>query len=155
MSATEQPIKIIGRNRKAFRDYTIDERFEAGIMLVGSEVKTLRGGRVTLAGAHLRITRHEAFAMGIDIPEYAGANQFNHEVDRPRKLLLHKRQIEKLERELRQRGTAAPILSIYFKGKNVKVEIGLARGRRKTDKRDVIKERDAKRDMGRALRGKQ
>ena len=85
----------------------------------------------------------------------AATSPRNHEVDRPRKLLLHKRQIEKLERELRQRGTAAPILSIYFKGKNVKVEIGLAHGRRKTDKRDVIKERDAKRDMGRALRGKQ
>ena len=115
----------------------------------------LRDGRVTLAGAHLRIAGNEAFVLGMEIPEYPQANQFNHQVDRDRKLLLHRREIEKLKRALRQRGTAAPILSIYFKGKHVKVEVGLASGRRKADKRQVIKERDANRDIGRALRGKQ
>ena len=154
MAADPTHIKMIARNKRALHDFSIDERFEAGVVLVGSEVKVLREGRVTLAGAHLRIDGNEAWAMGIEIPEYSHANRFNHEVDRPRKLLLHRREIDKLRRELRQRGTAAPILAIYFKGSNVKIEIGLAHGRRKADKRNVIKDRDAKRELGRAMRGK-
>lgn len=154
MAADTPPVKMLARNKKALRDFEIDDRIEAGIVLVGSEVKVLRSGGVTLAGAHVRIQRGEAWAHGIDIPEYAQANRFNHEVSRPRKLLLHRREIDKLERALRQRGTALPLLSIYFKGANVKVEIGVASGRRKIDKRDVIKKRNAERDIGRALRGK-
>ncbi len=152
--ADTDPIKIIARNKRALRDYVITDRFEAGVALVGSEVKVLREGRVTLAGAHVRVQGGEAWALGIEIPEYPQANRFNHETSRDRKLLLHRREIEKLQRELRERGAACPVLAIYFKGSRVKIEFGLARGKRKADKRELLKKRDAQRDIERAARGK-
>lgn len=153
-STADEHIKVIARNKRARFDYTIGDTFEAGIVLVGSEVKMLRQSKMTLAGAHVRIIGKEAFALGIQIPEYPQAHQFNHEVDRPRKLLLHRRELDKLSKALRERGTSCPILSVYWRGSNVKVEFALATGRRQRDQREVLKARTATREMDRARKGR-
>ena len=150
--AQDEHIKMIARNKRALRDYTIEDRFEAGIVLVGSEVKSLRDGKVTLAGSHLRIQGNEAFALGIEIPEYAHANRFNHEVDRARKLLLHRREIERLRGKINQQGFTLVPMKLYFSQGKVKLQIGLGKGKKHYDKRQDTKQRDAKRDMQRAKR---
>ena len=146
-------IRPIAHNKRAFHDFMISDKIEAGIVLAGSEVKVLRDGKVTLAGAHVRIIRGEAQVFGMKIPEYPQANRLNHEVERERKLLLHKRQIERIDRDLNQRGAAWVVLRLYFKGARVKVEIGLGRGKRQHDKRHDLKKRDAQREMDRAIKG--
>lgn len=150
--ASKDAVKVVASNRKAFHDYAIDETIEAGVQLVGSEVKVLRSGKCVLTGAHVRVVRGEALLFNVSIPEYPFAHQFNHEPDRPRRLLLHKREIEKIEKELRQKGTACVVTKLYFKGSRVKVELGLGTGKKAHDKRDAVKERDAKREIARALR---
>lgn len=142
----------IARNKRAFHEFSISDKLEAGIVLAGSEVKVLRDGKVTLTSAHVRVLSGEAFVFGMQIPEYPQANRLNHEVERPRKLLLHKRQIDRIDRDLNQRGVAWMVLRLYFKGARVKVEIGLGRGKRQHDKRHDLKQRDAKREIERALK---
>ena len=144
---------VIASNRRALHAYEVSHRFEAGIMLSGSEVKVLRQGKCTLTGAHVRIVGGEAWVMNMHIPEYAYANRFNHGVDRARKLLLHKREIARIERWLRERGASCVVLRVYFKGSHVKVEVATARGRKLHDKRQALKQRDADRHLARVRRG--
>ncbi len=149
----EAPIKVVASNRRARHEFELADTFEAGIVLVGSEVKVLRDGKCTLNAAHVRVVRGEAWLVGMTIPEYPFANRFNHEVDRDRKLLLHKREVERIERGLRERGTACIVTRVYFKGARVKAEIALGRGRKLHDKRQSLKQKDARREMRRAARG--
>lgn len=149
-SKDSEGIKLIASNRRARFDYEISDRFEAGVVLVGSEVKTLRGGKCVLQGAHVRVNAGEAWVHGMSVPEYPQAGRFNHDPDRPRKLLLHRREIDRLEVKLREKGTAAPVLRVYFKGGRVKLEFGVGTGRKHYDKRQALKKADAKRAMDRA-----
>ena len=144
--------KIICSNRKAFHQYAISQKLEAGIMLLGSEVKSCRANQVQLSDAHIRIMQGEAFLIGAYISEYTFSNQFNHETDRTRKLLLHRKEIERLHARLQQKGETAVPLSLYFLKGKVKVEIGIGKGKAQHDKRQDIKKRDVNRDMQRAMR---
>jgi SsrA-binding protein len=151
--AADDDVRVIADNRKARHDYEIFERFEAGIQLFGSEVKSIRAGKVQVAGAHVRVIGNEAWLVGMHIAEYAFSHQFNHELERHRKLLLHRREVDKLSAELRQNGLAAPLLRVYFRGRNIKVEFGLGRGRKAHDKRQALKTHDAQREIARHHRG--
>jgi SsrA-binding protein len=145
--------KVIYRNKKAFHDYFIEDRIEAGLVLVGTEVKSLREGRVSLQDAYAAIEDGEAHILNMHISEWPMATHFNHEPDRPRKLLLHAQQIRRLGIQIHQRGYTLVALSIYFTEKNrAKIELGLARGKRKHDKRETIRERDEKREADRERR---
>lgn len=151
-SRTTSSRRSVARNRKAFHDFHILERLEAGISLVGTEVKSLRGGHLTLTGSHVRILDGEAWLFGAQIPEYHHGNRMNHDPLRKRKLLLHAREIRKLEQAVRQQGLTIVPLEVYFQGPRVKVEIALVRGKRQADKRQDMAKRDAQRDVDRALR---
>jgi SsrA-binding protein len=142
---------VIARNRKARYDYDITETFEAGVALTGSEVKSLRKGRASLADAYARIRKGEVFLEQLHIPPYEEASYANHEPLRSRKLLVHRAQIRELTVALEAKGFTLVPLKLYFKGNHVKVELGLAKGRKKHDKRHAIAEREAKRDMDRNL----
>jgi SsrA-binding protein len=142
--------RVIASNRKARHDYEILERLEAGIQLVGSEVKSLRGGKVTFADAHVAFEGGEAFLYQLHIPEYVHANQFNHDPTRKRRLLMKQEEIARLEGKVREAGLALIPLELYFKGSWVKVEIALARGRKLHDKREALKEKDSKREIRQA-----
>jgi SsrA-binding protein len=144
----------IAENRRAQHEFELEERFEAGVVLVGSEVKVLREGRVQLAGAYVRIEDGEAWLYGLHIPEYAFSHQFNHPVERRRKLLLRRQQLRRLERALSEKGGTCIAVRLYFDGPFVKVEIALARGRRTHDKREAIKARDERRERRRGGRGR-
>ena len=139
--------KLVCRNKRAFRDYFISDRLEAGMVLLGSEVKSLRDGRVSLGDSYGEIRGGELFLVGCHISEYPWANQFNHEPLRERKLLMHKREIRRLGVKLNERGFTLVPLQIYFKNGRVKVELGLAKGKRQYDKRDAVRQRDMSRDM--------
>jgi len=140
-------------NRRAYHDYEILEKVEAGIALVGSEVKSVRLGRVQLAGAFALIRGSRVLLMGCHIDPYEQANQFNHDPTRSRVLLLHKREIRRLQQHLsKQTGSTLIPLEIYFKRGYAKLSLGLARGKAKYDKRQAIKERDAQRQMQRAVK---
>ena len=145
-------IKIVARNRRARHDYDLIEKVEAGIVLTGTEVKSLRNGKANLEDAYAEITRDEVWLLGCDIPEYLQANRMNHVPKRSRKLLLHRREIEKLAGRTNERGLTLIPVSIYFKKGMAKVEIFVAKGRKTFDKREAIKKNEAKRDMDRALR---
>ncbi|APW58646.1 SsrA-binding protein SmpB [Paludisphaera borealis] len=145
-------VKIVARNRKARHDYDLLEKVEAGIVLTGTEVKSLRNGKANLEDAYAEITRGEIWLLGCDIPEYLQANRMNHVPKRPRKLLLHRKEIEKLGTKSGERGLTLIPLSIYFKKGMAKVEISIAKGRKTFDKREALKKQDAKRDIDRALR---
>ncbi|MDO8840135.1 MAG: SsrA-binding protein SmpB [Parvibaculum sp.] len=148
--------KIIADNRKARFNYSISETFEAGIELKGSEVKSLRAGQGSLNEAYAQATKGgEIVLVNAYIPVYLQANQFNHETRRPRKLLLHKREIEKLTNAMQRQGMTVVPLKMYFNERNmVKVEIGLAQGKKLADKRETLKERSWERDKARLLREK-
>lgn len=141
---------VIARNRKARYDFDIAESLEAGIALVGSEVKSLRRGRASLVDAYARIRKGEVWLEGLHIPPYEEASYANHEPVRSRKLLLHRDQIRELTVALEAKGFTLIPLKLYFKGNVIKVELGVARGRKKHDKRQAIAEREAKREMDRA-----
>ena len=143
--------QVVCVNRQARHNYFIDETYEAGLMLLGSEVKSLRDGKANLVDSYARIQKGEAFLVNTHISPYAGANQFNHEPTRTRKLLLHAREIERLTGKTKERGLTLIPLKIYFKNGRAKVELGLARGKKQYDKRASIKERDAKRDLRRRM----
>ena len=144
--------KVIASNRRAFREYEVLERFEAGIALVGTEVKSLRLGRVSLAEAFAVIRDGEAFLVACTIEPYAQGNRANHAPARDRRLLLHRREIERLRQRTEERGLAIVPLRLYFKDGRAKVELALARGRNVVDKRQSMADRDAKREIERATR---
>lgn len=147
-------IKQVAANRKAFHDYEILDRLEAGISLSGSEIKSIRAGRANIAEAYARPLDGEMWLYGAHIASYAPASYQDHEPTRPRRLLLHKSQIREWTRATNERGLTIVPLSLYLKDGKAKVEIGLARGRRQYDKRQAIAKREAEREMQRALRGR-
>jgi SsrA-binding protein len=144
--------KNIAVNRKAVHDYEILERVEAGIVLTGSEIKSIREGKVSLQEAFARPERGEMWLLGAHIAQYKSASHFGHEPTRPRKLLLHRSQVRELTREVDQHGLTLVPLRLYLKDGTAKVEVGLGRGRKSYDKRQVIAKREAEREMQRALR---
>ncbi|HSC90703.1 MAG TPA: SsrA-binding protein SmpB [Gaiellaceae bacterium] len=144
--------KPIAENRRARHDYELLERLEAGLVLTGTEVKSLREGHVTLGQAYADIRDGEAWLHGASIAEYAQGNIANHEPDRPRKLLLHKRELDSLIGKTKERGLTLVPTRLYFKDGRVKVELALARGKEQRDKRGDIARRDADRQIQRALK---
>jgi SsrA-binding protein len=147
----EQGRKVIASNRKARHDYHIDDVYEAGIVLMGTEVKALRAGRASLADGFATVTNGEVWLERVHIPEYSQGTWTNHETRRKRKLLLHRDEIEKIDAETRERGLTIVPLSLYFKDGRVKVEIGVARGKKNYDKRQALRERQDRREADRAM----
>jgi SsrA-binding protein len=147
--------KLISHNRKARHDYHIDETFEAGIVLTGTEVKSVRDTRVNLKDSYARVERNELFLYNMHISPYEQGNRFNHEPLRVRKLLMHKGEIGRLAGKVKEKGYTLIPLKIYLKRGLIKVELGLGRGKKSYDKRQTIAERDSKREMERAFKEKQ
>jgi len=145
---------LIAQNRRARHEYEILETLECGIALVGSEVKSLRNGKLSLDEAYARVKAGEVWLLGADIPEYTQANRFNHDPRRPRKLLLHRREIEKFAAKAYQEGLTLVPLKVYFKRGRVKVLLGIGRGRKTYDKRQKLKKKSMQRDIDRAMRGR-
>lgn len=147
--------RVVAQNRRAFHDYSVEERFEAGLQLTGTEVKSLREGRATIGEAHAGEMGGELWLFNAYIPEYHGGNRFNHETRRPRKLLLRGREIARLFGAVRREGMTLIPLSLYFTPRGwAKVELGLAKGKKSHDKRQAIKERDWQREKQRLMRAK-
>ena len=146
----KQPIKIVADNRKARHNFHIDDVFEAGMVLKGTEVKSMRLGKVNLKDAYARIKKGEVFVHQMHIGPYPFAHYGNHEPLRPRKLLLHKREIKRLYGKVNEQGYTLVPLKVYFKAGKVKLELALARGKRQYDKRETIRRRDEQRDLDRA-----
>ncbi len=145
--------KSVAENRRARFDYHIEDKFEAGIALTGTEVKSLRFGEGSIAEAYAEIRNGEAWLINSNIPEFSHGNRFNHEPKRPRKLLLHEREIARLRGAVERKGMTLVPLSVYFNSRGrAKVELALARGKQDVDKRHAIKERDWKRDQARIMR---
>jgi SsrA-binding protein len=145
--------RVIATNKKASHDYSLEEREEAGIVLLGSEVKSLRLGNVSLGDGYVEERGGELWLLNVHIADYPQANRFGHEPLRARKLLLHRKQIAELRGKMRERGYTIVPTKLYLKGGRAKVEIALARGKRKGDKRDAIAERDVRRDLERIKKG--
>ena len=145
-------MKVVTQNKKAFHDYFILDTYEAGIELKGTEIKSVRLGHVNLKDAFIRFKNDEAFIENMHIAPYEQGNIFNHEPLRNRKLLLHKKQIKKLQREVKENGLTVVPTKSYFNTSKLKVEIALARGKKLYDKRQDLKAKDAKRHMERALK---
>jgi SsrA-binding protein len=152
--AKEKGQKLIAENRRARHDYVLLDRYEAGLVLTGTEVKSLRDGRVVLGQAYADIRDGEAWLLGASIAEYANGNVANHEPDRPRKLLLHRGEIASILGQTRERGFTLVPTRLYFKDGRVKVELALARGKDRGDKRADLKSRDARREIERALKAR-
>ena len=146
--------KTIAENRRARHDYQLLERVEAGLVLTGTEVKSLRDGRVTLAHAFADIRDGEAWLHGVEIAIYDHGNRANHEPTRPRKLLLHRREIDSLYGKVREKGLTIVPTRLYFKDGRAKIELAVARGKEQRDKRRDVAERDARRQMERAVKGR-
>ena len=144
--------RVIATNRKARHRYAIEETFEAGLVLVGSEVKSLREGHVTFGDGYVEVRKGELWLANIHISEYVFANRLNHEPSRGRKLLLKRNEIKRVKKRLEEKGYTGVPLQLYFKGGRVKVELGLGRGKRMADKRQDVKARDAQRDIDRAMK---
>ena len=151
MADAEGP-QTIAQNRKALHDYFIEERFEAGLVLTGSEVKSLREGRANLKDAYARVLNDEAFLLGAHISPYGAASYNNHDPTRTRKLLLHREEIERLLGKTTQRGLTLIPLRLYWKNGVAKVELGLAKGKRQHDKRETTKAREAEREIAKAMK---
>jgi SsrA-binding protein len=151
-AAGDAVVKVIASNRKATHDFIIHDRLEAGIVLVGSEVKSLRDAAVTIADGWVEMKKGQAFIHGIQINEYAQANRWQHEVGRVRKLLLHRTEIDRLAIKTDQRGFTLIPLSIYFKGGTVKVELALVTHKKVHDKRESKRAADDKREIDRAMK---
>jgi SsrA-binding protein len=147
----EKGRQVVATNRKARHDYHIDETFEAGLVLTGTEVKSLRQGRATLADAFASVDHGEAWLEHAHIPEYTQGTWTNHEPRRKRKLLLHREEIEKLAEGTRERGQTIVPLQMYFKDGRAKVEIAIARGKKDYDKRQALREKQDKREADRAI----
>ncbi len=146
MAENKQAIKLIANNKKAFFDYFIEDKYEAGIELFGTEVKSLRMGKCSVKESFIRIERGEVYIYGMHISPYEKGNIFNKDPLRVRRLLLHKREIMKLAAEQAQKGYTLVPLSVYFKGRLVKVEVGLAKGKKLYDKRETLAKKDQRRE---------
>lgn len=152
MSKTGTGEKLVASNRRAHHDFDILETHEAGLVLQGTEVKSLRDSRADLKESYARIEGDEAWLLGLHISPYAQGNRANHDPLRPRKLLLHRGEINRLLGKIMEKGLTLVPLRLYFKQGRAKVELGLARGRKTLDKRHVIREREERREVARALR---
>jgi SsrA-binding protein len=152
MSDSERPIREIARNRKAKHDYEILETVEVGVALVGTEVKTLRAGEVSLGEAFVRIRQGQMWLEQARIDEYREGNRHNHDPARPRRLLARRREIDRWAQRMKEKGLTIIPLRLYFRGRVVKLEIGLGRGRKRHDKRQVLKERDSRRELRKFVR---
>ena len=150
MASTDK--RQVASNRKAFHDYFVEDRYEAGISLVGTEVKSIRQGGINLKDAYCTVTNGELLVRGLRISPYEKGNIFNKDPLRVRRLLMHKREINKLGAKVQQEGYALIPLSVYFLGPYVKVEVGLCKGKKLHDKRDAEAERSAKREIDRAIK---
>ena len=150
--AEKNSIKIISQNKKAYHDYFVEEKYEAGVELFGTEVKSIRAGKVNIKEAYCDIKDGEVFVVGMHISPYEQGNVFNKDPLRPKKLLLHKREILKLFGLVSQKGYTLVPLQVYLSNSRVKIEIGLCRGKKLYDKRDDMARNDAKRDMERAFK---
>jgi SsrA-binding protein len=148
----EEKIKVVATNRKAKFEFFLHETFEAGIELKGSEIKSIRSGQMSLGEAYVKVENSQAWLMDAHIAPYEHANQFNHAPRRPRRLLLHKKEIRKLWRDVRQKGMTIVPMRVYLKGGRAKVEIALARGKKLYDKREAIAKRDRERSAARERR---
>jgi SsrA-binding protein len=144
--------RLIVDNRRARHDYHLSDKVEAGLVLSGTEVKSLRDGQATLQQAYADVREGEAWLNGLHIPEYTQGNRANHDPDRPRKLLLHRREIDRMYAQVRERGYTVVPTRLYFRNGRVKVELALARGKEVRDKRRDIAARDAKRQIERELK---
>ena len=151
MAPKQSGVKPVAQNKKAFHDYFVEERFEAGIELFGTEVKSIRMGQLNLKDSYCTVKNGELFLRGMHISPYEKGNIFNRDPVRPRRLLMHKREILKLYGRLKQDGLALIPLSLYLKDSRVKVELGLCKGKKLYDKRDSAAKKDAERDMARAM----
>ena len=150
--AIKKGIKIIAENRKAYHDYFIEERFEAGVALSGTEVKSLRAGKVNLKDSYVQVKDGEIWLIGVHISPYENGNRFNLDPERTRKLLMHKKEIIRLYSVTKQDGLTLVPIKCYFKDSKVKFEIGLARGKKDYDKREVMAKKEAARDIDRAMK---
>ncbi|MFG1698422.1 SsrA-binding protein SmpB [Nonomuraea sp. NPDC049309] len=144
--------KVIAQNKRARHDYHIEDTYEAGLVLQGTEVKSLREGRASLVDGYATIDGNEAWLLNVHIPEYAQGTWTNHAARRKRKLLLHRKEIDKLAAKVKEGGLTIVPLTLYFKDGRAKVEIAVARGKKDWDKRQALAEQQAKREMARALR---
>ncbi len=147
-----QAVKLVANNKKAYHDYFIEDKYEAGIELFGTEVKSIRMGRCSVKESFIRIEKGEMFLYGMHINPYEKGNIFNKDPLRTRKLLLHKSEIAKLGGKIAEKGFTLVPLQVYFKGSLVKVEIGLAKGKKLYDKREDLAKKDQRREMDRALK---
>lgn len=152
MSDVTEETRTITTNRKAYHNYFVDEEYEAGLVLVGTEVKSLREGRVQLADAFARFESNELWLVNAHISPYPHGTHVNHEADRPRKLLMHRRELNRLRNKVETAGFTLIPLELYFKGSHVKARIGLCRGKKLFDKREVIRKREAAREIARKTR---
>lgn len=153
MSKAFNKVKVVADNRRAFYEYAVEERFEAGVELKGTEVKSLRSGEAMIAESYVAVENGEVWLINAHIPEYSHGNRLNHDPRRRRRLLLHAREINKLFGAVGRQGLTIVPLSMYFNGDGrAKLEIALAKGKKAHDKRATIKERDWKREQGRILR---
>ncbi len=149
----EPAVKVVAQNRRARHEYDVLDTLECGIMLAGSEVKSLRAGHVSLDEAHAKVRSGEVWLLGCDIPEYSHATCFNHDPKRPRKLLMHRREVKKFAAQAYERGLTLVPLKLYFNDEGrAKLLLALCRGRKLHDKRDVLKKADSQRDIQRAMR---
>ena len=147
-----ESVKIMAKNSKAYHDYFIEEKYEAGVELAGTEVKSIRLGNINLKDSFCIIKDGQMSVLGMHISPYEKGNIFNKEPRRPRRLLMHKREILKLFAKVKQDGYSLVPLAVYFKGPRVKLEVGLAKGKKLYDKREAAAKRDAKREMDRAIK---
>jgi len=147
-------IKLVANNKKAYHDYFIDEKFECGIELFGTEVKSIRSGKCSIKEAFVKIEKGEVYVFGMHVNPYEKGNIFNKDPLRPKKLLMHLYEIHKLEGKIREKGLTLVPLQVYFKGSLVKVEIGLARGKKLYDKRADIAKKDQRREVERDYKEK-
>ena len=147
--------KMVAQNKKAYHDYFVEETFETGIVLQGTEIKSVRAGKVNLRDSYARIRNGEVFLYGMHISPYEQGNRYNHDPIRERKLLMHRREINKLIGETKEAGYALVPLKVYLKNGYAKVLLGLAKGKKNYDKRDTLKKKEAKREIERAFRERQ
>lgn len=150
--AKDAAIKIVAKNKKAFHDYFIEDRAEAGLVLTGTEVKSLREGRAQLKDSFVLFRAGEAYLIGAHISAYGSGSWTNHSPERERKVLMHRRELDRWASAVATRGLTCVPLSLYFKGSRVKTEIALVKGKKQHDKRDSLREKDLKREADRAVR---
>ena len=147
-----EKVKVVAKNKKIFRTYEIIDRLEAGLALVGTEIKSIRDGKVSFRDSFIDIVNFEAWLIGFHIAPYTAGNRWNHDENRKRKLLLNKREIRKWDSKIRERGFTVVPIELYLKDGKAKLQIGLARGKTSFDKRSDIKEKDIKRDVARLIK---